>query len=260
MRHAEEGRELWYSLGRLYSRAESARRRATRLGFTATLLSGAAVLISAPLFGVFWLGAYAPAIPALAGLAAGFGMFTVERASMRKREASLRDALAKKGLDASRPGRGGLSAYYDAQLILLRSEYEYLLEKGAKRSARLFEESFGFTPEDPFETGPLNVMTDTDGMHELRARWERRLSMRRERGILPPGTGLREDMAYRVFPREMTVRAERAAREAYLTISRGLIRSRYGRNPEKSGASEETKSRIRRDLAEYEELTGKPPA
>src|SRR5215211_7597481 len=48
--------------------------------------------------------------------------------------------------------REGLGAYYDAQLLLLRSEYEYL--RDATRTARLFEESFGFTQEDSFETGP----------------------------------------------------------------------------------------------------------
>jgi len=261
MKLSGESLELWYALGRLYSKAESARRRAARLGFTATLLSGAAVLLSAPLFGVSWIGAFAPAVPLFLGLAAGFGMFGVERVSMRRREAALRDALGEKGLDARRPGRGGLSAYYDAQLILLRSEYEYLIGKGAKRSARLFEDSFGFTSEDPFETGPLNVLTDTEGMHGLRRRWERRISMRRERGVLPPEMGLREDRAYRVFPREMTVFAERAAREAYLAISHDLIRSRFGRNPEKNnGIPEEVKRRIRRDLDEYGELMGKRPA
>lgn len=260
MKSSEKSLELWYALGRLYSKAESSRRRAARLGFTATLLSGAAVLLSAPLFGVSWLGAFAAAVPLLLGLAAGFGMFTFERASMRRREASIRGALAEKSLDGSRPGRGGLSAYYDAQLILLRSEYEYLLEKGAKRSTRLFEESFGFMPEDPFETGPLNVSTDTEAMHGLRERWERRISMRRERGVLPPEMGLREDRAYRVFPREMTVGAERAARRGYLEISRAVIRSRFGRNPEKGDAPEDVKRRIRRDLDEYEELTGERPA
>lgn len=255
-RERNETFELWYALGRLYSKAESARRRAARLGFTATLLTGAAVLLSAPVFGVSWLGAFAPAVPLLAGLAAGFGMFAGERASFRRREASIRGALEERGFDGRRPAKQGLSAYYDAQLVLLRSEYEYLTEKGAKRSARLLEDSFGFTPEDPFETGPLNVLTDTQEMHALKERWERRLSMRRERGVEPPELGLREDRAYRVFPREMTVGAERAAREAYLTISRSLIRARFGKDPETLEIPEDLKKRIRRDLEEYEELTG----
>ncbi len=223
----------------------------------ATLLSGALVLVSVPLFGVSWLGAFASAIPAIVGFAAGFGMFGVERISLRRRESSIREALSERGLDARRPGKHGLSAYYDAQLVLLRSEYEYVLGKGAKRSARLFEESFGFTLEDGFETGPLNILTDTEEMRSLQARWERRLSMRLGRGMEPPGMGLREDLAYRVFPREMTVRAERAARRAYLAISRDAIRSRYGRNLAKNDLPEETKARIHRDLREYDELTGR---
>jgi hypothetical protein len=32
------------------------------------------------------------------------------------------------------------------RLVLLRSEYEYLLTRGARKACRLFEESFGFTP------------------------------------------------------------------------------------------------------------------
>lgn len=257
--NVSEDLELWYALGRLYSKAESARRRATRLGFTVTLLSGAAALLSVPLLGTSWLGPLAPVVPAVFGLLSGFGMFGFERIVMRRRESSITEALSERGLDARNPASRGLSAYYDAQLILLRSEYEYLLLRGAGKSARLFEESFGFTAEDPFQTGPLNVMTDTVEMHSLRKRWERRLSTRRERGMYPPEIGLREDRAYKVFPREMTVAAERATREAYLTISHDLIRKRYGRNPRKKTSSmpEEFKKRVERDLEEYEELTGK---
>lgn len=257
----EEVLELWYALGRLYSRAASARRRATRLGFTITLLSGAVVLLSVPFLGTAAsrAGLFVPALPVLLGLLSGFGMFGVERFLMRRRESSIADALSGRGFDAKRPALRGLSAYYDAQLILLRSEYEYFLLRGASRSSRLFEESFGFTPEDPFETGPLNVMTDTEEMGLLRKRWERRISMRRERGMEPPEVGLREDRAYGVFPREMTVPAEMAVREAYLTISRDLIRKRYGRNPTKTAKSlpETLRKRIKRDLGEYARLTGK---
>lgn len=228
-----------------------------RLGFTATLLSGALVLLSAPLIGVSWAGPFAPAIPVFLGLLSGFGMFGAERGVMRKRETSIEAALSGRGLEARRPAKHGLSAYYDAQLVLLRSEYEYLLLRGAVRGARLFEEAFGFTPEDHFETGPLNVALDSDGIKELRERWERRLSMRRERGMYPPEMGLREDRAYRVFPREMTVSAERAAREAYLAISRAVIRNRYGRDPLGKSLPDALRRRIERDLREYEKLTGK---
>jgi hypothetical protein len=115
--------------------------------------------------------------------------------------------LEDRGLDAGRPARDGLGAYYDAQLILLRSEYEYLRLRGATKSARLLKDSFGFTPEDPFETGPLNVAPDTEEMRLLRERWERRIAARRQHGMEPPALGPREDSAYRVFPREMTVPA-----------------------------------------------------
>lgn len=244
--------ELWYALGRLYSKASSTRSRSTRLGFTVALVSGALVLLSVPLFGTLWAGPFAPAIPAVLGLGAGLGMSLRRRLGVRRRERSIGGALAKKGFDARRPGENGLSAYYDAQLILLRSEYEYLSLRGAG-SARLFEESFGFTSEDPFETGPLSVEPDTPEMAVLRERWEKRLSMQKARGQEPPEMGLREDIAYRVFPREMTVPAEMATREAYLAISRGLIKKRYGR--EKKVGSEALREGIRRDLDEYERLT-----
>ena len=148
----------------------------------------------------------------------------------------------------------------DAQLILLRSEYEYLRLRGTGKSARLFEQSFGFTPEDPFETGPLNVAPDTEGMGLLRERWERRLAARRQRGIEPPALGLREDSTYRVFPRAMTVPAELATRRAYLTISRGLLREGYGRDPRKGlgPMPEALRRRVERDLDEYAALTRRP--
>src|SRR3712207_7670914 len=68
-------------------------------------------------------------------------------------------------------------------------------------------------------------------MRLLRERWERRIAMRMERGMEPPALGLREDIAYRVFPREMTVPAELAVRRAYLALSRELLIERYGRGP-----------------------------
>jgi hypothetical protein len=164
------------------------------------------------------------------------------------------------GLDAERPARDGLGTYYDAQLLLLRSEYEYLRLRGADKPASLFEESFGFTAEDPFETGPLNVAPDTEGMQLLRERWERRIAMRRERGMDPPALGLREDLAYRVFPREMTVPVELATRRAYLTISRELLLKRYGRNPREKEdyMPEALRRRVERDLSEYAALTRRP--
>lgn len=251
---------LWYALGRLYAGAAGTGQRATKLGFTVVCVVGALVLLSAPLFGTAWAGPLAPAIPVAAGLLSGGGLFLRERVRLRERVGEVSEMLATRGLDAGRPARDGLGAYYDAQLILLRSEYEYLRLRGAGKSARLFEQSFGFTPEDPFETGPLNVVPDTEEMRLLRERWERRLAARRQRGMVPPALGLREDLAYRVFPREMTVPAELATRRAYLTISRELLRERYGRDPRKrlGPMPEVLRRRVERDLDEYASLTRRP--
>jgi hypothetical protein len=253
--HTPDGETLalWYELGRLYSGAGGGGQRATKLGFTVVCVVGALVLLSAPLFGTAWAGPFAPAIPVAAGLLSGGGLFFRERSRLRRRADVLRRMLAERGLDAERPAREGLGAYYDAQLILLRSEYEYLRLRGAEKMARIFEESFGFTPEDPFETGPLNVAPDTEGMRLLRGRWERRIAMRTERGMEPPALGLREDIAYRVFPREMTVPAELAVRRAYLGISRKLLIERYGQGP----VPEALRRRVERDLSEYAALTEK---
>ena len=247
----EETLALWYELGRLYSGAGGGY-RATKLGFTVVCVVGALVLLSAPLFGTAWAGPFAPAIPVVAGVLLGGGLFVWERSRLRRRASVLRRMLAERGLDPGRPTKEGLDAYYDAQLILLRSEYEYLRLQGAEKTARLFEESFGFTPEDPFQTGPLNVAPDTDGMRLLRERWERRLAARRQHGMEP--LGLREDLAYSVFPREMTVPAELATRRAYLGISRELLLKRYGRGP----VPEALRRRVERDLHEYAALTERP--
>ena len=256
----EETLALWYELGRLYAGAAGGGQRAMKLGFTVVCVVGALVLLSAPLFGTAWAGPFAPAIPVAAGLLAGGGMFLRERTRLRRRAGVLRRMLAQRGLDAGRPAREGLGAYYDAQLILLRSEYEYLRLRRASKPARLFERTFGFTPKDPFETGPLNVAPDTEEMRLLRERWERRLAARGQRGMELPALGLREDLAYRVFPREMTVPAELATRRAYLTISRELLRKRYGRDPRKrvGPLPEALRRRVERDLDEFAALTRRP--
>ena len=252
---------LWHELGRLYATTEGGWNRAVMLGFTVVLGVGALVLASGFFFGTGWAGTppspwtalTAAAVPVAAGIMAGGGLFLQERIWGARRRGVVKRALATEGLDPDRPSRDGLSAYYDTQLVLLRSEYEYLRIHGANRTARIFEESFGFTPEDPFETGPLNVRPDTEAMRRLRERWERRLAMRRERGMEAPILGLREDLAYRVFPREMTVPMELSVRGAYLTISCELSRRRYGRNRE--GQTEVLQKKIERDLAEYAALT-----
>jgi len=253
----DETLALWYELGRLYAGAGGGEHRAMKLGFTVVCVAGALVLLSAPLFGTTWAGPFAPAIPVAAGLLSGGGMYFGERSRLQRRAGVVRRRLATRGLDAERPTRDGLGVYYDAQLILLRSEYEYLRLRGAGKTVHLFEWSFGFTPEDSFETGPLNVAPDTGEMRLLRERWERRLAGIRQRGMEPPAMGLREDLAYRVFPREMTVPAELATRRAYLAISHELLRKRYGRDPRKK-VGPVLRRRVERDLDEYAALTKRP--
>ncbi len=246
---------LWYELGQLYAGAAGAVRRATMDGFAVACLVGASVLLSAPLFGTSWAGPFAAAIPVVTGLVSGSGLFGWRCARFLRRREAVRRALAARDQDAGRPTLGGLGAYYDVQLVLLRSEYEFLRSRGTKRalrSARLFEDAFGFTPEDPFETGPLNVAPDTQEMQALRGSWERRLAARRAMGQVPPEMGLKEALAYRVFPREMNVPAELATRSAYLEISCNLLRERYG----KRGAAlpEHVRRRAEKDLREYRAL------
>jgi len=252
---------LWYELGRLYAESGGGGQRATKLGFAVVCAVGTLVLLSAPVFGTAWAGPFAAAIPVAAGLLSGGGLFLRQRAKLRRHTAILEKRLAERGLDAKRPAQEGLSAYYDAQLILLRSEYEYLRARDAAMAGRLFEESFGFTTEDPFETGPLNVVPDTPEMQTLRDRWERRIFSKRQHGMEPPPLGPREDLAYRVFPREMTVPVELSMRRTYLSISRRLILERYGGDPDERAylVPEALRQRAERDLLEYEALSRELP-
>jgi hypothetical protein len=246
---------LWYELGELYARAKDDARHASMRGFAIVCLTAALVLLSAPLFGTSWAGPFAPVIPVLAGLLAGGGSFGWRRGKFLKKRNVLRRALAEKGVDADRPTLDGLGAYYDAQLILLYCEYEYLRSRKSRRapsSAKLFEESFGFTSKDPFECGPLNVYPDTEVMASLRERWEERLATHRALEKSIPTLGLREDLAYRVFPREMTVPLELATRSAYLAISCTLFRERYGKRAPR--VSEDVRRRAEKDLREYQSL------
>jgi len=257
----EETLALWYELGRLYSESGGSGQRATKLGFTVVCAIGALVLLSAPVFGTAWAGPFAAAIPVAAGLLSGGGLFLRQRSRSRRREDTLIRRLEERGLDARRPAREGLGAYYDAQLLLLRSEYEYLRARDATKAVPLFEETFGFTPEDPFETGPLNVAPDTPQMRALRGRWDRRIWSKWQHGMEPPVLGPREDLAYRIFPREMTVPVELSMRRAYLGISRRLILERYGGDPREKPhlVPEALRQRVERDLLKYDALSRKLP-
>lgn len=76
----------------------------------------------------------------------------------------------------------------------------------------------------------------------------------------PPALGAREDAAYRVFPREMTVPVELSMRRAYLEVSHRLLVERYGRDPRKRLAPgpDGLRRRMERDLREYAALSGWP--
>ena len=231
-------------------------------GFVVLCVTAAVVLLSAPAFGTGWAtpprsGGWArPLLAALVpiglGLLFGGGLLGWRRLGfIRKREVLAR-ALAAAGEDAARPTANGLDGYYDAQLILLRSQYEYLVRRyggRAPRSTRLLEQSFGFTPEDGFECGPLNVAPDTTGMRRLRTVWRERLAAAKE----TPALGLKEDRAYRVFPREMTVPMELATRSAYLSISCRMLRDRYGKTTPEN-FPKDLRTRAERDLTEYQAL------
>ena len=261
-----ESVELWYELGKLNSSSVGTTNRATMLGFTIVCIAGALVLLSGYFFGTAWAGPTpkwaalgATVLPVMVGILGGGVVFGRERLKLRRRREALRKALVGKGEDAERPARDGLHAYYDAQLVLLRSEYELLLSRGSRSTARLFEETFGFDPGDGFETGPLNVTPDSGELRRMRGRWERGISVRRERGFGPPALDIGKGSVYPVFPREMTVPVELATRNAYLEISYRLIKQRYGKNPlQKAGALPVgLRRRVGRDLGEYAALTGK---
>lgn len=251
--------ELWYRLGRLASEAGGQGFRSFTAGFATACISGALVLLSGYFFGTAWAGPWAGAIPVTAGIAAGVGLFTMERTRTLRRLNELRMALSAAGADASRPTLNGLGTYYDVHLILLRSEYELAQIKGASRMACVFEETYGFTPEDPFETGPLNVLPDSPGMQRLRERWDNNLTTRHKVGLKPPVFSLQLNLKYQLYPREMTVPVELAMRKAYLEISIHLLTRRYGKRPEEweKYLPEEPLHRARRDFRELATLSGK---
>src|ERR671910_1169911 len=127
----EENLALWYELGRLCREAGGSAKRATKLGLASICATGALVLLSAPVFGTAWAGPFAAAIPVAAGLASGGGLFLRQHSKLRRRTDAVRARLVARDLDPPRPAREGLGADYDAQPILLRSEYEFLLVRGA---------------------------------------------------------------------------------------------------------------------------------
>lgn len=264
----EETARLWYALGRVYANAGGRGWPATRVGVTAVCVAGALVLLSAPLFGTAWVGdAPGPLValpvifPVFAGLLAGGAPLIYNRLRTLAAQRNLRRALEAEGEDPRRPTLDGLDLYYDEQLILLRSEYEALRHTPGDRARRkglMMELTFGFAPEDPFESGPLNVLPDSARTKALRGLWDSRLLMQLEDGEGPPALNTGDDLAYRVFPREMTVPAELATRAAYLEISRDLMVRRYGNDPllrlARLEVPTEVYERARRDLAEYERL------
>ncbi len=255
---AEDAIPLWHELGMLYAVAGEDGRRSWMAGFVVACVAGAQVLLSAPLFGTAWAGPFAAVIPVAAGLLVGGGSLAWRRTRFYRGRNALARTLAELGEHAERPTARGLGAYYDTQLVLLRCEFEFLVTRRGGRatsSAQILEEAFGFATEDGFECGPLNVLPDTQEMRSLRERWEARLALRREGGHGVPALALREDRAFRIFPREMTVPMELATRKAYLSLSCRLLRERYGKGQE--AVPEGARVRARRDLREYATLVRK---
>jgi len=249
----------WYELGGLYAAAGEDARKATSEGFVVAFVAAAQVLLSAPLFGTSWAGPFAALIPPTAGCSlvaalCGGGARSSPNDAKRCAGSSPYEARTRTGRqrEDSAPTTTLNSSCCAASTSLLRSRRT----TRALLSARLLETSFGFTPEDGFECGPLNVVPDMPKMKALRERWEARLSARRTlQEAPPPSLGLGEDVRHRVFPREMTVSAELAMRGAYLEISCKLLRESYGERPET--ASEEIRHRAKRDLEEYAAITGR---
>lgn len=251
--------ELWHELDRLSVRARGGGFRVYAAGLAAACVSGSGVLTSGYFFGTAWAGSWAAAIPVGVGLVAGAAVYAAERLRTTRRVGSLRRALAAAGDDPDRPTASGLGMYYDPQLILLRSEYELVRERGARSAARFFEDTFGFTPEDGFETGPLNVTPESEALRGLRRRWEGRLALRREIAG-QPAVSFRRAVDHQLYPKEMTVPAELAVRQAYLEISRRMLRARYGNDRERweEILSGDLYRRAVRDLRELEEITREP--
>lgn len=240
-------------------------KRATMASFTVVCAVGVLVLLSGYYFGTAWvpgtvMGAVGAAVlPVVVGVVSGAMHFGWERVKINTEHERLSHTLSDKGEDSKRPTRNGLYAYHDAQLVRLRSDYELLLQQGSKTTARLFADTFGFTPEDGFETGPLGVTPGSESLRLVREQWERRISMRRKRDIAQPALGVWEDSQYGVFPRRMTTSAELETRQSYLKVSSDRIKSRHGKNPlaQDEGAPSELRKRIERDLGERAALTRK---
>jgi hypothetical protein len=249
--------ELWHALDRLSAGYRGWGFRVYAAGFAAACISGAAVLTSGYFLGTAWAGPWAAAIPVAVGLAAALAVYAAERAATTRKLHSLRSALLAAGADPDRPTATGLGLYYDPQLILLRSEYELLLLESKTSRARHFEQTFGFHPQDGFETGPLNVMPDEESMRRLRRRWEGRLGLREG----PPATDFRRAVDYQLYPKEMSVPAELAVRHAYLEISWHLLKNRYGTDERRWRATlpEDLYRRAVRDRRELDTLSRKPP-
>ena len=253
--------ELWRALDRLSVGSRGWGFRVYSAGFTAACVSGAAVLTGGYFLGTEWAGPWAVFIPVAVGLLAAALVYAVERWRTKRRLDFLHSALVEVGADPERPTGRGLGAYYDPQLILLRTQYEAVRVEGREEAA-LFEENFGFTPHDGFETGPLNVTPGGQRLARLRDRWETQLELRQVAGtgaVTP--ISFRRAVERQLYPKEMSVPVELTIRKAYLETSWQLIRNRYGWD---TAAWEDSLPgfiyrRAVRDTRELDSLTRKPP-
>lgn len=229
----EEVIRLWYAPGRVHANAGGQGWPAVRLGVTALCITGSLVLLPAPLFGTDWVAqvrgplvALPIVFPVAVGLLAGEAPLLYNRMRTLAAQRGLRRALEAEGEDPIRPTLDGLGLYCDDQLVLLRSEYKALHAwktrpaQGPDNGANLRFRAGGPFRERAAERAPWI------GAGGLRGLWESRLQL--EDGETPPALKTGGGLAYRVFPREMPVPAELAARAAYLGISRDLLFRRYG--------------------------------
>jgi hypothetical protein len=131
------------------------------------------------------------------GLVVAFGGWGIWAARSLGAYRSFRRVLERSGLDPYRPSRNGLGVYADDQLLALRSRYESARRPKVRR---LFERVFGFSPEDSFHSGPLNVRPGTFEMDALRVEWETNLILANAE-TLPPRIGWWMESRRQLLPR-----------------------------------------------------------
>ncbi|TCJ19996.1 hypothetical protein E0L93_03355 [Rubrobacter taiwanensis] len=158
------------------------------------------------------------------GLLVALGGWSIWLAGSLRDYASFRRVLERSGLDARRPTLDGLGVYSDEQLLALRSRYE-----NARRPAvrRLFERLFGFSRDDSFRSGPLNVRPGTFEMDNLRVEWEANLILLNA-GSKPPEVGWWLESRMELLPRNPDETRKIMFALRYTRDSVRALKLRYG--------------------------------